>query len=211
MGTSAAARVVVNMGTTAASAEEEEEEEEAEDDSAAVIANALHVPKGLWCYRLDRRRAVLGGSLTDGGSVFEWLRTTLALGVGVDMDAVMREAEEMPPADHGLVVSADCSRAPVNLVNTYVWMAVGLSLLHPSGCIFCYRYTSYLVCFYAVLADGPGYPRRFLRVRMSRRYPLASCCGCRSAWRRWRGKGYDRWLRLEPNFYVGVGCVLQQR
>lgn len=94
----------MNMEMTAAVAAEDAKE--GYDDGAAVVAEAPHVPKGLWCYRLDRRRAVLGGSLTDGGSVFEWLRTTLALGVGVDMDAVMREAEEMPPAAHGLVVSA---------------------------------------------------------------------------------------------------------
>lgn len=95
------------MATTAAAAEEKEGGKEVNDDSAAP-----HVPKGLWCYRLDRRRAVLGGSLTDGGSVFEWLRTTLALGAGVDMDAVMREAEEMPPAGHGLVVSGACIITP---------------------------------------------------------------------------------------------------
>lgn len=112
VGTSAAARVVVNMATTAAGAEEKKIEKEADDDSAAEVVNAPRVPKGLWCYRLDRRRAVLGGSLTDGGSVFEWLRTTLALGAGADMDAVMREVKEMPPADHGLVVSASCNLTP---------------------------------------------------------------------------------------------------
>ena len=106
VGTSAAARVVMTMGTTAAAAEVEEE---VNDDGAVVAANAPSVPKGLWCYRLDRHRAVLGGSLTDGGSVFEWLRSTLLLRAGVDMDAVMREAEEMPPADHGLVVSPTCN------------------------------------------------------------------------------------------------------
>lgn len=71
----------------------------------AVDGALFRVPKGLWCYRVDRRRVVLGGALTDGGSVFEWLRSALELSPGEDMDAVMREVEEMPPASHGLVVS----------------------------------------------------------------------------------------------------------
>lgn len=53
---------------------------------------------------MDRHRVVLGGSLTDGGSVFEWLRDVLALTPGVDMGAVMREVEGMAPTSHGLVV-----------------------------------------------------------------------------------------------------------
>lgn len=63
------------------------------------------MPSGLWCYRLDRHRAVLGGSLTDGGSIFEWLCDTLAVTPGNDLDSLIREAEDMPPASHGLVVS----------------------------------------------------------------------------------------------------------
>ena len=31
-------------------------------------------PEQLWCYRLDAERPVLGGSLSDGGSVVAWLR-----------------------------------------------------------------------------------------------------------------------------------------
>lgn len=76
---------------------------------AVPAGDALfRVPRGLWCYRVDRHRAVLGGALTDGGSVFEWLRSTLALAPGEDMTAVMDEAERMPPASHGLTVSNRC-------------------------------------------------------------------------------------------------------
>ncbi|CAM9451479.1 unnamed protein product, partial [Hapterophycus canaliculatus] len=105
IGTSAAARVVLSMegeGPPQAAAA-------AMEGAAGAAATptddpTFSVPKGLWCYRVDRHRAVLGGALTDGGSVFEWLRRTLALAPGDDQDTVMREAERMPPASHGLVV-----------------------------------------------------------------------------------------------------------
>ncbi|MBI4220096.1 MAG: gluconokinase [Chloroflexi bacterium] len=37
------------------------------------------LPAGLWAYRLDRDHSVLGGALTDAGSLFAWLRQTLRL------------------------------------------------------------------------------------------------------------------------------------
>ncbi|RHY33385.1 hypothetical protein DYB32_001668 [Aphanomyces invadans] len=40
------------------------------------------VPRGLFCYRVTSTHAILGGALTDGGSVFEWARQTLALPPG---------------------------------------------------------------------------------------------------------------------------------
>ena len=41
----------------------------------------LQIPRGTWCYRVDERRVVLGGALNDGGSLFDWLRRSLALTV----------------------------------------------------------------------------------------------------------------------------------
>ena len=38
-----------------------------------------NIPSGLWCYRLDRDRVVLGGALSDGGGLYDWLTTVLAL------------------------------------------------------------------------------------------------------------------------------------
>ena len=69
-----------------------------------VAEEAFRVPKGLWCYRLDKKRVILGGSLTDGGSVFEWFRKTLALTCGATTGKVLREVQDMPPTCHGLVV-----------------------------------------------------------------------------------------------------------
>ena len=33
------------------------------------------IPDGLWCYRVDRNRVLLGGALSEGGNVYEWVRT----------------------------------------------------------------------------------------------------------------------------------------
>ncbi len=35
------------------------------------------VPEGLWCYRLDRKRLVVGGALSNGGNLYAWLTRTL--------------------------------------------------------------------------------------------------------------------------------------
>ncbi|HEV8306025.1 MAG TPA: gluconokinase [Methylomirabilota bacterium] len=62
---------------------------------------AVTPPAGLWCYRVDRRRILLGGALSNGGSVYHWLRETLQLG---SPDAIEREIAAMPPDGHGLTV-----------------------------------------------------------------------------------------------------------
>jgi gluconokinase len=60
-----------------------------------------HVPMGLWCYRLDRETALLGGALSEGGNVFDWLRDTLHVD---DFAAFEREAASLAPNSHGLTV-----------------------------------------------------------------------------------------------------------
>jgi len=62
-----------------------------ESDTAAVMvgtSGAMRVildeppktiPDGLWCYRVDHRRAILGGALSDGGGLLDWLRVNLNL------------------------------------------------------------------------------------------------------------------------------------
>ncbi len=59
----------------------------------------VEIPPGLWCYRADRRRVVLGGALNDGGNLVEWCRNTLRLG---EPEAVERELAAMEPDAHGL-------------------------------------------------------------------------------------------------------------
>ncbi len=37
------------------------------------------IPPGLWCYRIDRRRIIIGGALSDGGGLYQWLKDNLQL------------------------------------------------------------------------------------------------------------------------------------
>jgi gluconokinase len=60
------------------------------------------LPASLWCYRLDRRRVAVGGALSDGGGLYEWMRETLAL-TG-DGEQIEREISAMPPCAHGLTL-----------------------------------------------------------------------------------------------------------
>lgn len=64
-------------------------------------ADAIAIPWGVWCFRVDRRRFLLGGSLNDGGSLVAWLRQTLQL---PDPEALERQLAAMEPLAHGLTV-----------------------------------------------------------------------------------------------------------
>ncbi len=60
------------------------------------------VPAGLWLYRVDKRRALLGGATTEGGNLFAWLKNTLQL--PSSQAEVERELANMPPTGHGLSI-----------------------------------------------------------------------------------------------------------
>jgi len=62
-------------------------------------AEGVNIPWGLWCYRADRRRVVMGGALNDGGNLVEWCRKTLNLGTPEEVE---RELGKMEPDAHGL-------------------------------------------------------------------------------------------------------------
>ncbi|MEQ1604391.1 MAG: gluconokinase [Pyrinomonadaceae bacterium] len=47
------------------------------------------IPEGLWCYRINRKMVVLGGALSDGGNLAQWMRDNLRL--GRDADEVVRQ------------------------------------------------------------------------------------------------------------------------
>jgi gluconokinase len=64
-------------------------------------SSAFQVPWGTWCYRVDERRTVLGGALNDGGSLFDWLRTTLRL---PSLQAAEADVAALEPDRHGLTV-----------------------------------------------------------------------------------------------------------
>jgi gluconokinase len=67
--------------------------------SSPLVAPMAAIPPGLWCYRLDPRRAILGGALSNGGEVYAWLKRTLAL--RRDTEA---QLETAVPGGHGLTV-----------------------------------------------------------------------------------------------------------
>jgi gluconokinase len=58
------------------------------------------IPNGLWCYRVDRKRILIGGALSDGGGLYRWLKDTHKIN-DVD-DIVEAEIERREPDSHGL-------------------------------------------------------------------------------------------------------------
>jgi gluconokinase len=81
-------RVALTVGTTSAM-------------RAIVDGPVGHVPDGLWCYRVDGKRSLPGGALSEGGSVFAWMRNTLQLG---DLAQLEPALAAMEPDAHGLTV-----------------------------------------------------------------------------------------------------------
>jgi gluconokinase len=68
---------------------------------AVCDASRVEIPEGLWCYRVDRRRPILGGALSNGGEVYSWMRRTLALPSAKEIE---RQLAALPPGSHGLTV-----------------------------------------------------------------------------------------------------------
>lgn len=56
-------------------------------------------PPGLWLYRLDARRVLLGGALSEGGNLFGWIGSHLRL---PDAAALSAALEAIAPDSHGL-------------------------------------------------------------------------------------------------------------
>ena len=81
-------RVALTVGTTSAM-------------RAVVDSSVDHIPSGLWCYRVDKRRSLPGGALSEGGSVFAWMRNVLQLG---DLSKLETGLAPMEPDAHGLTI-----------------------------------------------------------------------------------------------------------
>lgn len=56
-------------------------------------------PPGLWFYRLDARHGLLGGALSAGGNLLDWLRHHLRL---PEDDGMSRDLAALPPDGNGL-------------------------------------------------------------------------------------------------------------
>jgi gluconokinase len=81
-------RIALTIGTTGA--------------MRVVLDPALHVvPEGLWLYRVDERRGLLGGATTEGGNLFAWLRESLQLPPAEQLEQALAS---MTPTTHGLTV-----------------------------------------------------------------------------------------------------------
>lgn len=58
------------------------------------------IPSGLWCYRIDRKRVIIGGALSDGGGLYRWLKDNLRL--KQNDDVTENEIEKREPDAHSL-------------------------------------------------------------------------------------------------------------
>lgn len=61
----------------------------------------MEIPWGLFVYRLDRERFVVGGALSEGGNVVRWFSDALGLKHRKQLE---RKAVAIPPDSHGLTV-----------------------------------------------------------------------------------------------------------
>lgn len=63
--------------------------------------DSITPPWGLWGYRVDRQRFVLGGALSNGGNLAHWFKETLRI---ESLGAYEEELLKAKPAGHGLTV-----------------------------------------------------------------------------------------------------------
>lgn len=68
---------------------------------ALFAAPQAEAPWGLWCYRADRRRFLLGGAISNGGNLYAWLHDALRLAENPELEA---ELASLEPDAHGLTV-----------------------------------------------------------------------------------------------------------
>lgn len=61
----------------------------------------VEIPQGIWFYRVDGKRYVVGGSLSNGGNLLQWFSQLLGAG---SFPEVMPKVAEVAPDGHGLTV-----------------------------------------------------------------------------------------------------------
>jgi gluconokinase len=66
-----------------------------------IKPNSIEVPAGLWLYFIDAKRAVLGGALSEGGNLLNWLCDNLKLPPLKDAEPL---ATALAPDSHGLTI-----------------------------------------------------------------------------------------------------------
>ncbi len=118
-----------------------------------IEADSIEIPRGLWCYRVDRKRFVIGGALSNGGEVFAWAKRTLQL--PKDLEARLEAAV---PGTHLLTVLPFFSgeRTPYWRGDLRAAMA-GLSFSTEPFDVFCASLEAVALGFsqiYGLLAEG---------------------------------------------------------
>jgi gluconokinase len=68
---------------------------------ATIEADRIDIPHGLFCYRIDPQRFVVGGALSNGGAVYAWMKRTLQLPDEATLEA---QLAAMKPGMHGLTI-----------------------------------------------------------------------------------------------------------
>lgn len=64
-------------------------------------SDSFEIRDGLWCYRADGRRILMGGALSNGGILFPWLEQTFNLPPREDLQ---KELADAPADSHGLTM-----------------------------------------------------------------------------------------------------------
>jgi gluconokinase len=82
VGTSAAARICLPLDTICSSIVPSTNSNASSGENCH--ASLLDIPSGLFCYRIDKSHILVGGALTDGGSVVEWATQLLNLSTNED-------------------------------------------------------------------------------------------------------------------------------
>lgn len=59
------------------------------------------LPRGLWMYRVDEKDGLVGGSLTDGGSIFAYFARTLQI---PNAETLAQQVQAIQPDAHGLTM-----------------------------------------------------------------------------------------------------------
>jgi gluconokinase len=82
MGTSAAARICLELPIR------------------GILDEIFIVDSGLFCYRINKTHVLIGGALTDGGSVVEWVRKLLRLSGDSDFRELLYDVRSLVTSDY---------------------------------------------------------------------------------------------------------------
>lgn len=62
----------------------------------------VRLPSELWCYRADRDRVLVGGALSDGGGLYNWIRESIL--ADYDIATIESKLTRLRPDEHGLTI-----------------------------------------------------------------------------------------------------------